>query len=388
MRLTYKWHGFLCVILNLNFFLISYNNLNKYIYKNNIANFFSLFNNKYKYFNIFFLNHPRILKYNWAKNKTNLIQYFNISFGNKFNFRLPLKYDNTLIKINEIIFLKRKSGFLKKNPDYEFTILNRANANKNKLLFNRNFNKKPPKLKSKKLIIPKSSFKNISFNVKTLKSKKYNFSQKTMDFKKKFVLILKKNRNLLRSFLKIKPKRKFNFNKYIKNLSKSNYKGFLYFYEYNIVNILVRSNFFFNHKDCSWFLKNGYISLNGKVLISEKTVLKPLEIVNVSYSNYFYFYYRKNLNDCLNNLYRFNKKIWKINQKKKNYLVKNTEKYSNWIYRSIYIKNDIPVFIEVDYISMTLVMLNYTFNVNYVDYYNLKFLNLYLNRLYNWKFVI
>lgn len=49
----------------------------------------------------------------------------------------------------------------------------------------------------------------------------------------------------------------------------------------------------------------------------------------------------------------------------------------------MYFKEDIPKFIEVDYISMSLTILNYSVSKNYLDFYNIKFLNLYLNRLYN-----
>ena len=49
----------------------------------------------------------------------------------------------------------------------------------------------------------------------------------------------------------------------------------------------------------------------------------------------------------------------------------------------MYFRDDVPNFLEVDFISMTMVVLNYSIKVNTLDFYNTKFLNIYLNRLYN-----
>lgn len=334
-----------------------------------------------------FLINPKIYKYSWTKNKTNLLQYFLVNSYNRFKINTSIKIVNLNDKLNEIIIFKKKSSIFKKNTDFEYTILNKSNTNKNDFIFkNDNFNNKIIKTFYKKSKIKKySSFKNLNLKKKALPS---SFHFKNIDFKKKFNVVLKNNRIILRKFLKVKFKRQFAFNKYIKNLIKNDNLNFLYSFEFNIVNILTRSSFFFNKLDCNWFLKNGYISLNGFVVTNNNIILKPLEIVNVSYSGYYYYFYRKSLNDCLNNLYRINSKIWKINQKRMETYNKKNEKYSSWTYRFMYFKEDVPKFIEVDYLSMTLVILNYSLKKKYFDFYNIKFLNLHLSRLYNWKYII
>ncbi len=49
----------------------------------------------------------------------------------------------------------------------------------------------------------------------------------------------------------------------------------------------------------------------------------------------------------------------------------------------MYFKEDVPKFLEVDYINMTLVIIYNSNNLLEMDYYNLKYLNTYLSRLYN-----
>ena len=181
---------------------------------------------------------------------------------------------------------------------------------------------------------------------------------------------------------------------FFRHFSKLKNMDFLFNFEYRLINLLTRSLFFFNKNDCIWFLKNGYISVNGLVELNIKRLIKPLEIVNVAHNSYFFFYYRFMLDNCLSNLYKFNLKIWKINTKK-NIKIEKPEKkkkleqkYPSWINKYAYYKDDVPKFIEVDYISMSMVLLGHNFDKNYLDFYNIKFLNLYLNRLYNWKTVI
>jgi len=341
-----------------------------------------------KYFNrsYFFLNYPSSFRYNWSLNKSNLLKFLKVNFNSPYNcnFFILSNSNNLKKKLGELINLKKKSSIFKKNSDFEFIILNKSNQSRNDVLYNH----EDIILKKSTLRVNRSdAFKNL--NIKNIfnKSEKLMLPTKTIDFKKKITVVYKKNRLILRKFLKVKFKRQKTFNKYIKNFIKLPYKSFLYGFEYKLINILTRSNFFFNYKDSEWFLKNGYVSVNGLVVTNKIYVLKPLDVVNVSFSNYYYFYYSFYLNKCINTLYKFNLKIRKINKQRSSTNSKNEEKYANWIYKFMYFRDDVPPFLEVDYICMSLVLLNYTTNIKLVDYYNVKFLNVYLNRLYNWKFI-
>ena len=298
--------------------------------------------------NIFIITPQASYKYSWSVNY-NSTSYFTImgSFSqNNINIKTNIKLTNYL---NSIIELKRKSTMLKKYTDFEYLILNKIHN--------------------------------------STKSKKFYFNNKSFDLKKKKNLVFKKNRTVLKSFLNIKFIRQFNLSKKIRNLIKLGNKPFLLNFEYNIINVISFSNFFFNKKDIIWFFKNSLISLNGFVIKNLKYVLKPFDIINISLNNGYYYYYKNYLNICLNNFYKINLKLWKINKRRSDFL-KNVEKCPNWIYNYTFFKHDLPLFLEVDYITMSFILLNYQFKSSYLSYYNLKFLNIYLSRLYNWKFII
>jgi hypothetical protein len=377
------------MILNYFFF----NNINFKTIKSNIIIYNLIINNKYKMNKSLFLNYPRASKYNWCTNYSIGMKFLNLNFLNVIHLdNFKIKKESSLERINNIIFFKKKSTIFKKNSDFEYTILHKCNRTRDE--FNVN-----PKLHvlSKTNIVKTIDYTYLNKNIlkKNLEVKfnAYNknsntLGQKMIDFKRKINLVYNQNRILLRKFLKVKFKRQNTFNRYIKNLTKLSHVNFLYNFEYRLVNLLTRSSFFFNYNDCIWFLKNGLITLNGFPVSNPKKLLKPLEIVNIAYSNYYFFYYRYMLDNCISNLYKFNMKIWKINNRRVNKKSKVAENYPIWTYKYMYYKEDVPKFLEVDYISMTMVLLNYSFNKEYVDFYNIKFLNLYLNRLYNWKFII
>lgn len=374
------------MILNTFFFF-------KIIFKvhvNNIIIYSNMINNKYKMNNLFFLNFPHFSKYNWCINTAIHMKFINQNFINTFSVdNIFYKNESVFDKINNILFFKKKSILFKKNSDYEYSILHRSNVSKEDFILD------PDLHINNNVLSDEDEFLSFSFNKQNTLTE-FNdhdenqkiFNYKTIDFKRKINLVYKQNRLLLRKILKVKFKRQNTFNKYVKNISKLKHLDFLYNFEHKLVSLLTKSSLFFNFKDCIWFLKKGCISVNGIVVYNTKKILKPLEIVNVSYNDYFFFYYRFMLDNCLNNLYKFNTKIWKINFQRFNSKKKLEENYPSWTYKYMYYRDDIPKNLEVDFISMTMVLLNYEFNKNYIDYYNIKFLNLYLNRLYNWKFII
>lgn len=372
------------MILNILFWF----SLEKKINLFNFSNFNLILVNKYKKSFFIFLNYPQLSKYNWSSNNSIFNKFININYLNIFDLNnFYFKKNNQIDVINNIIFFKKKSSLLKKSIDYEFSILNYVNKNRDEIYYNHRLNV----LNCTNKINSKNKFYN-SKNLKNLKiSKKWNTNlnsnYKTVDFKKKFNLIFEKNRTLLKKFLKIKPKRRGPLSKFLKNFIRYNPVDFLFNFEYKLINLLTRCSFFFNHNDCIWFLKNGFISLNGFVTKDVKKILKPLDVITLSFNDYYYFYYKFMLDNCFSNLYKFNPKIWKINYGRNNKKPREEEKYPKWIDKYIYYNNDVPKFIEIDYICMTMVLLNYSYDINYIDYYNIKFLNLYLNRLYNWKII-
>lgn len=119
--------------------------------------------------------------------------------------------------------------------------------------------------------------------------------------------------------------------------------------------------------------------MNNKLLRNADYNLKNNDIVSVIFNKYYYFLYKNYLNTFNFNFIKYN-----------NFLRRN--KYGNFknefffLNKFLFFKNDIPSYIEVDYISMS-VFLVYNNIFNYSSQ-ELKILNIFLKRLNNWKYLI
>ena len=68
-----------------------------------------------------------------------MLQYFSINQNFNFTTNKLGFYSNQLGRVNSIIIFKKKSSLFKKNIDFEYTILNKINFNRDDF-FKNNFN--------------------------------------------------------------------------------------------------------------------------------------------------------------------------------------------------------------------------------------------------------
>lgn len=320
--------------------------------------------------NIYILNNSSNFRYNWSE-IYNYEADININFiflkKSKNNQCLNL-INNYSDKVSDLILLKKRSSVFKKNYDKNYLILNKISLYKDN--FNKNFfNKK----------------KNIFFQKE--------FNVKNFDFKKKLKLIIKKNRKIVVDFFNLKYYRNFSISKNLKKICNLKKFDLLINLENSLLNIVIKSDFFFSKNDCTWFIKNGLVSVNSNIILNPNFRLKTYDIVNLAFLENYFLYYKSNLSFLLDNLYKINLKLWSINNNRfKNIEKKKSdikeESYPKWIKNYQYFKKDIPLYLEVDYISMTIVLLDNELNFNHLDYYNFKLISLFMSRSYNWKYII
>jgi len=382
--------------LELNFFKnfqiykhVNYFNFNIFNFSktNNLITFKNILNNKYQNRSFYLLTSGHNYKYNWLLQTSNFQKYFEVVEFESFNFNFIdfnfMGESSTEQNLLNIVEFKKKSSLFKKEFDYEFTILNRSALTKEDIFepFKENITNKENIGDSPRYI---EDFENFFF-----KNDFYDtIKTKSVDLKKKVKILFYNNRKLLRKILKIKANRQYKFNKITKRFNKTDSKSLLIGLECKLLNVLVRLNFFTNHSDCLFFIKNGFVSIDGFVMINPNYILKPHQIINLNLNKYFYFFYRSNLHDNINKLYKFNNKINKINIRRNLNTTTQPEYYHHWIKDCMYFNDDIPLNFEVDYLNMTITILYYSFDEYDLDYYNTKFINFYTNRLYNWKYII
>lgn len=288
------------------------------------------------------------------------LNFININYNSLYIFNKN-NSKNNYNKIENIVNMKKTSSILKKNSDINYSILNYVNNLKNRYE-NNNLN----------------NFLNYDNSM--------NLDIKNFDFSRRIKPLIKTNRLILKSFNNIKYYRKFSFNKNIKKLVNFNKFNMLFKLENNALNIIMKSDFFFSTNDCIWFFKNSLISVNSKINKNHNTLIYPNDIINISFNSVYFEYYKEFLDKLINNLYKINSKIWSFS-KNRVFNLNNKENYPKWINNYKFFKKDIPLNLEIDYTSMTIIFLNYNFNYKNFTYYNMKFINLYLNRLYNWKYI-
>jgi hypothetical protein len=121
------------------------------------------------------------------------------------------------------------------------------------------------------------------------------------DYRYKINKYVNSNRNILLSFFKFNLKRQFKKNKFISKLIKLPFNFFLQNFEFSLFNILLRSSFFFNQRDVSFFLKNNFFFVNGQTLKNLNYIFNINDIFMMSLNKYYFFYYKFIINSIYNN---------------------------------------------------------------------------------------
>lgn len=290
-----------------------------------------------------------------------------------FNFFLKKKKLKNIknIYISKIIKSKRISGLFKKKFNMRTTILKRRS-----LLFFFLEKKNIKKRHKKKFLYHLFRKKNIH-SYRILYINLYN----------KVKSMFTENRKILKFFMKKKNLNRQNrFNKYIINYLNKSSKTLINLFEYKLSNILIKSHFFNNSNDSDYFIKHGFITINNHICTDNNKLVNFGDIIKLNSRFNYYFFYRKNLNKSLKMSKKINWAFYKFIKKDKK--KKFFPKVYKWVNSSRYFGFDIPFNLEVDFINMTIIILSKYFDIANIERSNIKYINLYLTRLYNWNYIV
>lgn len=338
------------------------------------------------------MNCAKRTRYNWCLEKTNFLKFFNINlidnilFESFDFFKKENKSNNQDYNSNlqDIIIFKKKTSMFKKNYNNRYLILSRSIFKSNTTILGSNFHKKDNhfnelvefKDEEYKQIISKKNKNSPNFN-------------KSFDFSRNIKLLIKKNRILLKNIIKSKFKRQYRLDKIFSKIVKRDSNSTLMNLEFRLSDILLKCQFFNNYSDCSYFIKNGLVLVNGSICLNPKKTLNYFDVVNLKISSKYYIFYRSSLSNSSKVVSKFGNLLWRINKNlysdKK---IEPNDKIPDWSLNYIYFRGDVPKFLEVDYKSMSIVVLEKKLRRNDFDYFNTKFLNLYSMRSYNWKTIV
>jgi len=163
-----------------------------------------------------------------------------------------LNINNKFNIINNIVLFKKQSIFFKKTTNKNLFLLNFLDSFKYD-----EFNLINDEI-SDDLVVNKSVyFYGLDF-IKLNNNLYKNIDYVNFDYRYKINKYVNSNRSILLSFFNYNLKRKFKKNKFISKLIKLPFSFFLQNFEFNLLNILLRSSFFFNQRDVFFFLQNNF----------------------------------------------------------------------------------------------------------------------------------
>ena len=272
---------------------------------------------------------------------------------------------------------------------FKFTINSTTpNNNKLKLFFFKKTILFKKKIKKRLIINNRLTFflkKNKFKKKKTFKNK---FKKKNFFFKKHLFKTILKSRKNLKLFLNFNTK--VRQNKITQVLYKNTQNFFKNRTQNNtIINILLKSRFFFFSKDALFAIKNNLVYLNFKLTNLQNINVQYGDCIQLTISSSFYKFYKKCKFFLKKKIKEMKKKSWlffksKINSKKLEIKIKKrkTPKYIDMLFL---FKFGINNFIEVDFFTLSIYIIKTTNNYKNTFFYINKFFSPHLFSLYNFK---
>jgi len=238
------------------------------------ANYKKIFFNRFNFFNnlsFFFFSK---FKFFWYDYNPRLRNRFKKTYSvlNKFNIN-NFNFSNFFLK--NLIF-KKKFGFFKKDDKIKHHFLYKLNFLKN--------------LSKKKL----------DFKFFNKIKKRYN---KFVDLKYSSFILFYKNRKILKNFLFLKDKKQYKTTKILSKIIKMDFINFYKFFEFSIVNLIIRCKFCYNLSESIFFLKNGFIYLNGLKITNPLTQVNVGDLIQLSFSENYFNFFKVNTNNKLKSIF-------------------------------------------------------------------------------------
>jgi ribosomal protein S4 len=259
----------------------------------------------------------------------------------------------------------------------------------------KSFQKKKNLFFKKKFRIRILVYRRLSFALRRRKrNTKFRVRQKSdkgrFFFKKFFFKTLLRNRKSLKSFFFFNKKtRQSKLTKEIFKNKNKNYNNSTF--EYTILNILLRSNFCVFFADAKLFIRNNCVYVNGVSYNDLNYVLNKGDCLQLKVSKMMYRYVHQSKKFLKKKIALFRYNLWKF-YKQKNYksqseptLKQKKKRTPKHFYIFFLFKLDSPKFLEIDFLTLSvLFIIKYDF-FRFSSYYLNKFFSFKLFSLYNYK---
>lgn len=337
----------------------------------------------------------------WTKSMKNKVPYYylNSSRGNpisqtytKLKFYKLFWKNNEIFKATTLSFIKRYSVFGKRAKMLKNILKRILKKSKKKKLLNKykysSFLKNYSFKKNININSVSGMFNGIQNELTQARSKwkrQKNQNIRKIKFRKFFFKTLIEGRSLVKLVLRKQFKRKSGLSDLISASAHTTFFTRLHQLEFSLFNIILRSRFTTSIKDAFLWVKSGYVFINNTPVTNPYASLDLGDRVQLAMTNRYFIYKKTYFSKHKQDVAKLRAKLWLKNRGKFNLFRKRSKNWPKWILRTTYYKAIVPNFLEVDYLTLTSVIVCLPKTILEYDSVLWRYLNVYNFRLYNWK---
>lgn len=245
-----------------------------------------------------------------------------------------------------------------------------------------------------KKFLRKSLYNNKFFNSRffSLRKSHFRFHRK---FKKKSLYgldkFLIKYINIERDFFlktfNLKKKKAQTTTKFVLKINKYKPMHFKQFIELSLNNFLLRTRFSLSLNHNSTLLNNKMVYVNSKLASKGGLILKKNDLVQLLFTKSFFYFYKYSYNLVFKRLSKLNYCVWRIQSSKKRKNKQQIKSFPSWLKNIFFFPYSIPKYLEVDFVSLSSVLIYEpvsTIDFNPYIYWNL---NYFFYKVMSWKWI-
>lgn len=234
----------------------------------------------------------------------------------------------------------------------------------------------------------KMFFDNYSDYTYTDFQKSFNRKKKPISMHRQEITSMRWIRENIKSFFIEKYKRAWFITRFCKYYEKSLTAGIqnLIWIEMRLSTILLRCKIVYLIEDSYNLIKGGCVFINGVVCYNVNYIVKLHDRIQFMLSKSLHLQHRELLSNALVKYKKLPAYVYSRYSGKNKFEMVHRDVSARWPLKALWVKHDIPRYLEVDYITMTIFVLYYPLYLKDIFpyyYLHIKFLSA---RCYNWRF--
>lgn len=233
-----------------------------------------------------------------------------------------------------------------------------------------------------------SNLNNLIKGTKSFKNKYFRTKNARRSlFSKKIFRTIKLARSTFRLVSQLRSKGRNRLIKSVRSFNHSTFYNRLLNFEMSAISLLLKTSFLWSFNDARYIIKSGYFYINGKLVRNPKEVVIEGSRLQLPVSKVTYRW----LSDKKKALYKGYKKANRLRWYKKRVRYsrfrKKSYKYPKWLFKYAMVGSKAPALLEVDYTTLTAIILYRPTRFNELNSPLWYYINLHAYNIYLWKLI-